>query len=88
MTQFSLPGRLFQRALLLTPLTAGPLFAQSTSTAPTPTEVVAQCLEGAANAFVQCIADLPWYAEGLCYSKYAADGVLCVPSTLLKFMMA
>ncbi|MEY4608045.1 MAG: hypothetical protein RL625_262 [Gemmatimonadota bacterium] len=86
MTQFSLAGRLIQRALLLTPFASGPLLAQSTT--PTPTEVVAQCLDGAANAFVQCLADLPWYAEGLCYSKYAADGVLCVPSTLLKFMMS
>jgi len=77
-----------RHALLLTPFSAGPILAQSTSQAPTPTEVVAQCLDNAANAFVQCLADLPWYAEGLCYSKYAADGVLCVPSTLLKFMMS
>ncbi|MEN9790429.1 MAG: hypothetical protein RLZZ63_87 [Gemmatimonadota bacterium] len=86
MTQFSLPGRLMRRVLLLSPFTAGPLLAQGT--APTPTEAVARCLDGAATAFVQCLADLPWYAEGLCYSKYAADGVLCAPATLLKFMMA
>ena len=84
MTQIFLPGRLLGRALLLTPFTAGPLLAQGTTT---PTEAVAQCLDAAATVFVQCLADLPWYAEGLCYSKYAADGVLCAPATLLKFMM-
>lgn len=86
MTQFLHPGHLLRRALLLSPFTAGPLLAQGT--VPTPTEAVANCLDNAANVFVQCLADLPWYAQGLCYSKYAADGILCAPATLLKFMMS
>lgn len=89
MTQFLARWRA-HHAILLLPVVSGPLLAQGTgTTAPsTPTEVVVQCLDAAATVFVQCLADLPWYAEGLCYSKYAADGVLCAPSTLLKFMMA
>jgi len=89
MTQILARRRAIRAALFL-PMVSGPLLAQSSgTTAPsTPTEVVVQCLNAAATAFVQCLTDLPWYAEGLCYSKYAADGILCAPSTLLKFMMA
>ncbi len=89
MTQILARWRTLSATLLL-PVVSGPLLAQgSGTTAPsTPTEVIAQCLDAAATAFVQCLTDLPWYAEGLCYSKYAADGILCAPSTLLKFMMS
>ncbi|MCE2803541.1 MAG: hypothetical protein P2975_07475 [Gemmatimonadota bacterium] len=87
MTQFLARWRAHHTMLLL-PFVSGPLLAQSSGSTPTPTEVVVHCLDAAATAFVQCLADLPWYAEGLCYSKYAADGILCVPSTLLKFMMS
>lgn len=59
-----------------------PLLAQ------TATEAVALCLDKAADAFVTCVGDLPWYAESLCYSKYAADGILCVPANLFKFLVS
>ena len=85
MTQFLRFPRLARGALLL-PFTAGPLLAQGST--PTPTEMFVKCVENAADAFVGCVADLPWYAEGLCYVKYAADGILCVPATLLKLMMS
>ena len=66
-------------ALLL--LASDPLLAQ------TATEAVAICLDKAADAFVACVDDLPWYAESLCYSRYAADGILCVPSQIFKFLV-
>jgi len=66
-------------ALLL--LASDPLLAQ------TATEAVALCLDKAADAFVTCVDDLPWYAESLCYSRYAADGILCVPSQIFKFLV-
>jgi len=87
MTQFFRFPRLARGALLL-PCTAGPLLAQGSTPTPTPTELFVKCVENAADVFVRCVADLPWYAEGLCYVKYAADGILCVPGTLLKLMMS
>lgn len=87
MIPFVRSPRLLRGALLL-PLAAGPLLAQGSTPAPTPTELFVKCVENAADVFVRCVADLPWYAEGLCYSKYAADGVLCAPATLLKLMMS
>ncbi|MEY3700825.1 MAG: hypothetical protein RI891_117 [Gemmatimonadota bacterium] len=89
MTQFLRPRRLV-RGVLSLPLTAGLLLAQgpTPSPAPTPTDLVVKCIENAAAVCVQCLADRPWYAEGLCYSKYAADGILCTPATLLKLMMS
>lgn len=52
--------------------------------AQTATEVVAQCIDRAADAFVGCVLAEPWYTEALCHVKYAADSILCVPSTLLR----
>jgi hypothetical protein len=87
MTQCFRSRRLI-RGVLLLPLTAGLLLAQgpTPSPAPTPTDVVVNCIENAADALVDCVADLPWYSEGLCYLKYAADGILCAPAFLLKFL--
>ncbi|MGA1359618.1 MAG: hypothetical protein ACO32Z_00360 [Gemmatimonadaceae bacterium] len=87
MTQFVRVPRLARGTLLL-PVTAGPLLAQGSTPTPTPTELFVKCIENSADAFVRCVADLPWYAEALCYSKYGADGILCVPATLLKLLMS
>jgi hypothetical protein len=78
-------ARRARRVLTLVALLAlagDPLLAQ------TATEAVAICLDKAADAFVSCVDDLPWYAESLCYSKYAADGILCVPANIFKFLVS
>lgn len=77
------PGRLrrvLPFALLALVTLSDPALAQ------TATEVVAQCIDKAADAFVGCVLDEPWYTESLCYAKYAADSILCVPSTLLRLV--
>lgn len=45
---------------------------------------VLKCIDSAADAFVSCVDDLPWYAEGACYIRYAADGILCAPSIVYR----
>ena len=74
----------FGRLDILINNSGGPPLAR----AQTATEAVALCLDKAADAFVTCVGDLPWYAESLCYSKYAADGILCVPANLFKFLVS
>lgn len=50
----------------------------------TPTQTIEKCVDNAADKFVECVDDLPSWAELLCASRYAADAILCVPSTVLK----
>lgn len=45
---------------------------------------VLNCVDSAADAFVSCVDDLPWYAEALCYLRYASDGILCAPSVVYR----
>lgn len=40
---------------------------------------VVACIDRAADALKDCTDALPWYAEALCYSRYASDGILCLP---------
>ena len=47
------------------------------------TDVVA-CVSAAADELVSCVDALPWYYEALCYARYAADGVLCIPAINAK----
>lgn len=68
------------RSLLALAVLSDPALAQ------TATEVVATCIDKAADAFVGCVIDEPWYTESLCYAKYAADSILIVPSTLLRLV--
>jgi hypothetical protein len=77
------PGRLrrvLPFALIALAVLSDPALAQ------TATEVVAKCIDKAADAFVGCVLDEPWYTEALCHVKYAADSILCVPSTLLRLV--
>lgn len=46
------------------------------------TSDVVACLDGAADEFKRCIDDVKWYAEALCYARYASDGILCAPSVV------
>ena len=52
--------------------------------AQTPTDAVISCLDESANDFKKCVDDLAWYAEALCYARYAADGVLCLPGGIIS----
>ncbi len=45
---------------------------------------VVACLDAAANDLVSCVDDLPWYAEALCYARYASDAILCLPAILVS----
>ncbi|MBL8996122.1 MAG: hypothetical protein JNL44_02300 [Gemmatimonadetes bacterium] len=58
------------------------LSSMSEAKAQSPTQDVYACLDGAADAFKSCVDDLPWYAEALCYARYASDGILCAPSVV------
>ncbi len=60
------------------------LSALTEADAQSPTNGVVKCVDDAANELKQCVDDLPWYAEALCYARYASDGVLCAPSIMLK----
>ena len=60
------------------------LSALTEADAQSPTDGVVKCLDDAAEELKQCVDDLPWYAEALCYSRYASDGILCAPSVMLK----
>jgi hypothetical protein len=51
---------------------------------PTETERVAQCVDNAADSFVECVDESNWFGDLLCASKYAADAILCVPPRILK----
>jgi len=49
------------------------------------TDGIVKCVDNAANELKECVDDLPWYAEALCYARYASDGILCgVPGVLTK----
>ena len=48
--------------------------------AQTRTDAVLACIDEAANDFKKCVDDLAWYAEALCYARYASEGVQCLPS--------
>lgn len=52
--------------------------------AQSPTQEAVACVEAAADELKKCVDDLPWYAEALCYARYASDGILCAPSVVLK----
>jgi hypothetical protein len=52
--------------------------------AQSPTNDIVKCVDGAANELKKCVDDLPWYAEALCYARYASDGVLCAPSVAFE----
>lgn len=60
------------------------LSSVTTAQAQSKTDDVVKCVDDAANELKQCVDDLPWYAEALCYARYASDGVLCAPSVLIK----
>lgn len=68
----------FLAALLIALIaaTTGSADAQSRSSG------LVACIDGAANEFKTCIDSVRWYAEALCYSRYAADGILCIPALL------
>ncbi|HSJ23930.1 MAG TPA: hypothetical protein VK929_04535 [Longimicrobiales bacterium] len=51
--------------------------------AQTETEKIAECVDEAIAAAVECIDDLAWYWEWLCVAKFAADSILCLPKLVL-----
>lgn len=60
------------------------LSAMTEAKAQSPSSGIVGCVDGAANEFKSCVDDLPWYAEGLCYLRYASDGILCAPSVVFR----
>ncbi|MFN0098848.1 MAG: hypothetical protein ACKVS7_09255 [Gemmatimonadaceae bacterium] len=52
--------------------------------AQSPTQAAVKCVESAAEDLVACVDELPWYAEALCYARYASDGILCAPSVVFR----
>lgn len=60
------------------------LSSMTEAKAQSPTSDAVECVDGAANELKSCVDDLPWYAEGLCYLRYASDGVLCAPSIVYR----
>ena len=80
MTKRSIVRVHFVLAFALAALFAPPRIAA----AQTPTGAVLECLDEAADDFKKCVDDLAWYAEALCYARYAADGVLCLPGGIIS----
>ena len=60
------------------------LSAMTEAKAQSQTSDIAGCVDGAANELMSCVDDLPWYAEALCYARYASDGILCAPSIVYR----
>ena len=46
-------------------------------TTPGPTDRVATCIEDAVNRALECVDDLPWYAEWLCAARMNSDIIAC-----------
>jgi hypothetical protein len=64
---------LFVMALLYAP----PVRAESG------TGEIAECIEESWDEYIECIDDLPWWAEVLCAARFTADVVLCLPKIIL-----
>ncbi len=77
--------RRFARVPLVLALALAALFIPPQGVeAQSPSDGIVGCIDKAADEFKKCVDDLAWYAEGLCYARYASDGVLCAPSVVLK----
>jgi hypothetical protein len=48
------------------------------------TDKIAQCIEEAYQDAIQCIDDLPWYAQMLCNLRFNADVILCLPKWVIQ----
>lgn len=77
-------GRAMVKLSLGLALVFGLLLGGGEAEAQSQTSEVKACVERAADALVECVDDLPGWAEILCYSRYASDGILCAPSVLFK----
>jgi hypothetical protein len=64
---------LFMMALLYAP----PVRAESG------TDEIAECIDGSWDEYLECIDDLPWWAELLCAARFSADVILCLPRIVL-----
>lgn len=77
------------RAMLRLPLAAALVLGLIVGGAPkveaqSLTDAAVKCVDDAANELKKCTDDLPWYAEPLCYARYASDGILCAPGITFK----
>ncbi|HRN52542.1 MAG TPA: hypothetical protein PK788_03550 [Gemmatimonadaceae bacterium] len=78
-------GRRWLRLPLALALAVGMMFGGSAKAeAQSLTQDAVKCVDDAANELKKCVDDLPWYAEALCYARYASDGILCAPSVLFQ----
>lgn len=79
---------MFTRKMVRIPLVAAlfavVLFAPGKPAAAQSSDDVVACIGKAADKLVECTQALPWYLEDWCYARYASDGILCLPSILLK----
>lgn len=51
--------------------------------AQSPTDAIAECIAGAWDEYLECIDDVPWYAELLCPARFHSDVILCLPKEIL-----
>jgi hypothetical protein len=47
------------------------------------TDKVAECITDSWDEYLECLEDLPWWAELLCAARFTADVVLCLPKIVL-----
>lgn len=79
---------MFTRKMVRVPFVAAlfalVLFAPGEPAAAQSADEVVACVDRAADKLKACTDALSWQYEALCYSRYAADGILCAPRILLK----
>ncbi|MDQ8164490.1 MAG: hypothetical protein P3A28_01860 [Gemmatimonadota bacterium] len=51
---------------------------------PTPTEKIADCVDGAWESYKSCVADEPFWMLWPCGWKFEADVILCLPKGITK----
>lgn len=48
-----------------------------------PSNIIARCVDGSAQDFVDCTQSAPWWYKTMCALRYASDVALCVPAMIL-----
>jgi len=54
-----------------------PVHAQSES------NKIAECITDSWDEYLECLDDLPWWAEMLCAARFTSDVILCLPKIVL-----
>jgi hypothetical protein len=56
--------------------------------AQTPTDEIANCITDAWDVYLECLDDLPWWAELLCAARFTSDAILCLPKEVMDAVKA